>query len=168
MLLRVLLPATDRGSDTRLTVALPFANEQLDMAASQQANRMIPLPESQRASSSQLSDIEAADEPDGAPANLTPDINDATFHSGDDHDLEYLHALLRSLEDARAATPSDSRSDALLAHGAVVLHAHACFTSTYVCKYRAALHQLCMQAHHLCKAADYRPQQQSSCTASLS
>ena len=160
----------DRGSDTRLPVALPFANEQLDMAASQQANRMIPLPESQRASSSQLSDIEAADKPDRARANSTLDINNATFCSGEDHDLEYLHALLRSLEDARAATPSDSWSDALLAHGAVVLHAHACFTSTYVCKHRAALHQLCMQAHHLYKAADYRPQpqQQSSCTASLS
>jgi hypothetical protein len=87
----------DCGSDTRLPVALPFANEQLDMAASQQANRMIPLPESQRASSSQLSDIEAADEPDRVRANSTLNINDATFCSGEDHDLEYLHALLRSL-----------------------------------------------------------------------
>ncbi len=110
------------------------------MAAPQQANRMVPLPESQAASTSQLNDTEAADEPDRARANSTLDINDATFRSGEDHDLEYLHALLSSLEDARAATQSYSRSDALLAHGATLLHAHACFTSTYVCKHSDALH----------------------------
>ncbi len=148
-----------------LPVTRPFANEQLDMAAPQQANRMIPLPESQRASTFQLDDTEAADEPDRARANLPLDINNATFRSGEDHDLEHLHALLRSLEDARAATQSDSRSDALLAHGATLLHAHACFKSTDVCKHRAALHQLCTQAHHLSKAAEWWRQSQHALPA---
>ncbi len=132
----------DHGSDI-LSVALPVANEQLDMAAPQQANMMTPLPESQLALSSRLNDTEAAtvaDEPDQACANLTSDVNDAMFPSGGDDDIDYLHKLLKSLDDSGAATQSDSRSGALLAHGATLLHAHACFTSTYVCKHSAALH----------------------------
>ena len=118
---------------------LPVANEQLDMAAPQQANMMIHLPESQLALSSLLSDTEAAtvaDELHQACANLTSDGNHAIFPPDG---IDFLKDLLQG-EESGAATQSDSWSRALLTHGATLSHAHACFTSTYVCKHSAALH----------------------------
>ena len=139
----------DHGSDIHLPVA-----HLLNMAAPQQANMVTPLPESQRALSSQLIDTEAAttaDEFDPARSYLL-DNHDPMFPSGGVSDDDDGHGML--FDDSRAAARSNLRLGAFLAHGAVVLHAHASFASTDVCKHRAALHQLCLQAHHLCKAAD--------------